>query len=54
MNEKTYTPDNRCKRCGTRERYKSNRGCVVCVKRSAVKHQQKTKPTPTDPMEGLL
>jgi hypothetical protein len=47
--------DARCHRCGGRERYRSNRGCVTCVKRRAAR---KLTPTATaavaDPMEGLL
>ena len=51
-NQKTYRADNRCKRCGNFERYKSNRGCVVCVKRAAMKFAAAAKKR--DPMEGLL
>ena len=56
----TKLGDNRCKKCGGRDRYISNRACVACTKRRARKQtaaKRAAKPTPTpntDPLEGLI
>jgi hypothetical protein len=43
MNEKptTFTAENRCKRCGSRERYHSNRACVTCCRERSRKWWKK-------------